>query len=131
MSIQSSFDEPRLNATPLIDVLLVLLVILIMTLPIATHAVKLNLPQRHVGPPPPHITVDIFSDRSIYWDGEPIASLEALTPRFISVARLGNPPVIRITPDRRAPFELVAQVLAAAQRSHVQLLSVTPTPDRW
>jgi biopolymer transport protein ExbD len=128
MSISSNLAEPQMNATPLIDVLLVLLVILIMTLPIATHAVKLNLPQPHEGTPPPVVRVDILSDRSIYWDGEPIASDAVLAQKFLAAANASNPPVVRITPERRTPYERVVQVMAAAQRSHVKLLHLTSIP---
>jgi biopolymer transport protein ExbD len=128
MSISSNLAEPQMNATPLIDVLLVLLVILIMTLPIATHAVKLNLPQPHEGTPPPVVRVDIFSDRSIYWDGEPIASDAVLAQKFLAAANASNPPLIRITPERRTPYERVVQVMAAAQRSHVKFLHLTSIP---
>jgi biopolymer transport protein ExbD len=128
MSLKSDLAEPQINATPLIDVLLVLLVILIITLPIATHAVKLNLPQPHEGTPPPVVSVDILSDRSIYWDGEPIASDAVLTQKFVNVANATNPPVIRITPERRTPYERVVQVMAAAQRAHVKFLSLTSVP---
>ena len=118
--------EPQLNATPLIDVLLVLLVMLIFTIPIATHAVKLNLPQGAKGPPPPAIRITIESDGTIYWDNERLASLNALMPRLKAVASQQNPPLIRVMPDKRARYELVAQVLAAAQRTHVDLLTVAP-----
>ena len=86
MSGHSSVAEPQLNATPLIDVMLVLLVILIITLPVATHAVKLNLPQGHAAAPPPSIRVDIASDGAIYWNGDDVASLEQLSARFATVA---------------------------------------------
>ena len=63
MSGHSHVAEPQLNATPLIDVMLVLLVMLIITLPVATHAVKLNLPQGQAGAPPPSIRLDIVLGR--------------------------------------------------------------------
>jgi biopolymer transport protein ExbD len=129
MSGQSHAAEPQLNATPLIDVLLVLLVMLIFTLPIATHAVRLNLPQGHHGPPQSAITVSIYSDGEIYWNDEHLASLAALTPKFAAVARAADPPRILVAPEKRARYERVAQVLAAAQRSHVEKMSVAPVAD--
>ena len=70
---QSMVAEPQINATPLIDVLLVLLVMLIFTIPVATHAVKLNLPQGPAGTPPPSVRVEIYSDGEMYWNDERVA----------------------------------------------------------
>jgi biopolymer transport protein ExbD len=124
MSVHS-LAEPQINATPLIDVMLVLLVILIMTLPIATHAVKLNLPQGPATTPPPLIRLEISALGDMYWNDDRVESIEAMLPRLAALARQ-NTTVLRVVPDKRARYERVAQVLAAAQRSHVKLLSVAP-----
>jgi len=129
MSDHPHTAEPQVNVTPLIDVMLVLLVILIITLPVATHAVKLNLPQGDSAPPPESVRVGIYSGGELYWNDEHVESLGQLLPRFERVARLANPPVVKVVPDKRAPYERVAQVLAAAQRSRVQLLSIAPIAD--
>lgn len=129
MSSQSLGVEPQLNATPLIDVMLVLLVILIITLPVATHAVKLNLPQGPGTAPQPPIRLDIVSDGAIYWNGTEVASLEQLRVRFAAVAGSSNAPRINVIPEKRARYEVVAQVLALAQRSKVTGLSLSPVPD--
>ena len=57
----------------------------------------------------------------MYWNDEHVESVEQLLPRFEAVARQANPPVVKVVPDKRAPYERVAQVLAAAQRSRVQV----------
>ena len=129
MSGHTSVAEPQLNATPLIDVMLVLLVILIITLPVATHAVKLNLPQGPAMAPPPSIRLDVVSDGSIYWNGTEVASLEQLEARFATLAGSENAPRLNIVPEKRTRYELVAQVLALAQRSRVTKLGLAPVPD--
>jgi biopolymer transport protein ExbD len=129
MSGHTSVAEPQLNATPLIDVMLVLLVILIITLPVATHAVKLNLPQGPAMAPQPSIRLDIVSDGSIYWNGTEVASLEQLEARFATLADSANAPRLNIVPEKRTRYELVAQVLALAQRSRVTALGLAPVRD--
>jgi biopolymer transport protein ExbD len=130
MSGHSQVAEPQLNATPLIDVMLVLLVILIITLPVATHVVKLNLPQGAPKAPPPSIRLDIVADGAIYWNGVEVASLEQLHARFVAVASASVAPRINVVPEKRTRYELVAQVLALAQRSKVTALGLTPVEDR-
>ena len=130
MSVESSGAEPQLNATPLIDVMLVLLVIVIITLPVATHSVKLNLPQGPTAAPQPSIRVDIVADGTIYWNGEELPSLDQLHAKFIAAARDSSPPRIDIVPEKRTRYELVAQVLALAQRARVTALGLTPVEDR-
>jgi biopolymer transport protein ExbD len=119
-----SLAYPEMNATPLIDVLLVLLVMLIFTLPVATHAVKLNLPQRTLGPPSEVIEVHVDFDGQLLWNGKVVEGLEALSSQFRSLAADSNAPRVRIVPDARVRYEHVAHVLAAAQRSGVVKLEV-------
>ena len=131
MPVPSHAAEPQLNATPLIDVLLVLLVMLILTIPIATHNVTLNLPHGTPRPQPfpDLVVVGIDFDGALSWNGEPVASLAALESRLRDAQRQSSPRV-RIDPDARGRYEAVAQVLAAAQRAHVTKLSVLQMPDR-
>jgi biopolymer transport protein ExbD len=119
--------EPQLNATPLIDVLLVLLVMLIFTLPVATHSVRLNLPRDGTGTPPPAVNLEILYRGEIYWNGEHLDSIEALAAKLRAVAH--GDTLVKVSAEKRAPYERVAQVLAAAQRSHVQKLTVLPVAD--
>jgi len=128
---QSHLPEAQLNATPLIDVLLVLLVMLILTVPIATHAVKLELPQGRAATPPPAVQLEILYGGELYWNGQLVESVDALMPKFAALARQTNPPLLKVIPEKRARYEWVAQVLAAAQRSNVQRMSVQPVADYW
>jgi biopolymer transport protein ExbD len=121
----NSLAEPQMNATPLIDVLLVLLVMLIFTLPVATHAVKLNLPQAVGGPLSSSVTVDIDFDGQLYWNGNSLTRTE-LERKFLEVAAALRPPRVKVVPDKRVRYESVAQVLAAAQRLGVSRLEVAP-----
>jgi biopolymer transport protein ExbD len=114
-----------MNATPLIDVLLVLLVMLIFTLPLATHAVKLNLPQAVNGPPPASVTVNIDFDGQLYWNGQSLPR-DQMEKKFRALAAATDPPSVKVIPDKRVRYEDVAQVLAAAQHSGVKGLSVAP-----
>lgn len=121
----NTLAEPQMNATPLIDVLLVLLVMLIFTLPVATHAVKLNLPQAVGGPLSSSVTVDIDFDGQLYWNGNSLTRTE-LERKFLEVAAALRPPRVKVVPDKRVRYESVAQVLAAAQRLGVSKLEVAP-----
>jgi biopolymer transport protein ExbD len=125
----NNLAEPQMNATPLIDVLLVLLVMLIFTLPVATHAVKLNLPQEVrtslSSIVTPTVRVDIDFDGELYWNGDRLPRAE-LEGKFREVAAAARPPRVKVVPDKRVRYEDVAQVLAAAQRLGVGKLEVAP-----
>jgi biopolymer transport protein ExbD len=123
-----SLAEPQMNATPLIDVLLVMLVILIITLPIGTHAVKLNLPQPVPMPtsPPPPILVHIEFDGQLYWNSDRVAGLAALEQKLLAAGAASGNTRVKVVPDKRVHYEIVAQVLAAAQRARIPALEVAP-----
>jgi biopolymer transport protein ExbD len=114
-----------INTTPLIDVMLVLLVTLIVTLPIMTHAVKLDMPNPNAPPPPPDkppevIDLEIDFDGTVVWNGTPVASLQQLEGYFHAETDKDPQPEIHLRPDRRAKYDIVAKVLAAAQRNHMR-----------
>ncbi|MFW2274662.1 ExbD/TolR family protein [Burkholderia orbicola] len=116
-------DEPEvmvdINTTPLIDVMLVLLIMLIITIPIQMHSVKMNLP---VGNPPvpPHppqvVQIDIGADGTVNWNGAAVGGAAALDAKFREVAAEADQDEIRLRPDKSAPYKAVAEVLASAQR---------------
>ena len=129
MSMQTTGDnssgEPMLdvNVTPLIDVMLVLLIMFIITIPIQTHAVKLDLPVNQPNQPPPPIepiknTVVVSSTGQILWNGSPV-SKEQLR-QYLEVTQQMNPiPELHLQPDATARYELVDEVLAITKRAHV------------
>jgi biopolymer transport protein ExbD len=116
-----------INTTPLIDVMLVLLVMLIITIPIQLHAVNLNMP---VGNPPPQLVkpevvkIDIDPSSQIYWNAEAVPSRADLEERLRTIATVDPQPELHIRPDKRAKYDVVAAVLAAAQRLGVTKLGI-------
>jgi biopolymer transport protein ExbD len=122
-----------INTTPLIDVMLVLLVTLIVSLPIMTHAVKLDLPQSKNQPPPdvrPEvIDLEIDFDGTVVWNGTVVPTLQALEGYFHTEAAKEPQPEIHLRPDRRAKYDAVAKVLAAAQRNRMKRIGFVNTGE--
>lgn len=118
-------DEPMMdiNTTPLIDVMLVLLIMFIITLPVMTHAVKLDMPQSKNQPPPDvlvePIQLEVDWDGTVIWNGTPV-QLGALEGYFRVEAAKNPQPEVHVRPNRRAPYDTVAKVLALAQRNNMQ-----------
>ena len=108
----------EMNTTPLIDVMLVLLTLLIITIPIQTHAVKLDMPRPNNAPPPaPPETVELVVDfdGTILWNGSPV-QLTDLDGYLRDAATKDPQPEIHLSPNRLARYEWVTEVLARAQR---------------
>ena len=109
----------EMNTTPLIDVMLVLLVMLIITIPIQLHSVNLEMPSAAALPPPVEprvIRIDVLPGGQLLWNGELLAGREALEARLADAAASADAPEIHLRPDRSAKYDTVAGVLAAAQR---------------
>ena len=124
-----------INTTPLIDVMLVLLIMLILTLPIMTHGVKLDMPNPNAPPPPPQevkpevIDLEIYSDGTIVWNGETVPDYNALNSDFEQSAQKEPQPEIHLRPDRRARYDVVAKVMATAQRNKMIHIGFTNTAE--
>jgi biopolymer transport protein ExbD len=120
----------ELNVTPLIDVLLVLITILILAVPILTQATKLDLPLASPKKSPIIFEyVDIDGTGAVYWNDTLLVDEFAIRKALATIAA-SDERVLRITPERLAPYERVAQVLAAAQRAGVTRLTLTPVANR-
>jgi biopolymer transport protein ExbD len=115
-----------INTTPLIDVMLVLLVMLIITIPIQLHAVNLNMPQGNPPPtePPQVITIDVDFDGTVFWNGDIIKDKAALEQRLTEAAALPVQPEVHLRPNKLAEYKDVAGVMAAAQRLGVTKLGL-------
>ena len=111
---------PTINTTPLIDLLLVLLVMLIVTIPVATHRMPLDLPRPTppLGTPPPVHRLAIDAAGRLSWDGRPIADSE-LAPRLAAMAADPAAPVLHLAADGEARYERVDQTLAMVLRAGI------------
>ena len=126
-------DEPlaAMNVVPLVDVMLVLLVIFIVTAPILTHAVKIDLPKAssHVNiTKPEHIEFGIREDGSLFWNGEAVR-FDQLPQRFAAEAAKQPQPELHIRADRLVPYEEVAKVMAAAAKAGLVRIGFVSEPD--
>ena len=112
-----------INTTPLIDVMLVLLIMFIITIPIQTHAVKMNMPVPNNAAPPPKppeiIRIDVDFDGTIGWNGEVIPDRATLESRLSAVAALPDQPEVHLRPNKLVPYKVVAMIMASAQRLRV------------
>ncbi|MEO7826423.1 MAG: biopolymer transporter ExbD [Allosphingosinicella sp.] len=126
MAMGGSEGEPMMdiNTTPLIDVMLVLLIMFIITIPIQTHAVKLDLPQDQPDQQPPPIDpiknkVVISPGDVVLWNGTPIDLVRLR--QYLDVTQTMNPvPELHLQPEPNARYELVDEVLAVTKRAHVE-----------
>jgi len=111
----------------------VLLVTLIVSLPIMTHAVKLDMPQNNNPPPPDQrpevIDLEIDFDGTVVWNGTVVQSLSQLEGYFGEEAKKDVQPEIHLRPDRRAKYDYVAKVLAAAQRNRMKKIGFVNTSE--
>ena len=130
MSGDSSIAEPQLNATPLIDVMLVLLVIFIITAPLLTHAVKIDLPKAasHANlTRPDHIALSIDSTGQLYWNGERIDRTQ-LAPRMAAAANIEPQPELHLRADQTTQYQALAEVLAAAGKAGLTRIGFVSDP---
>ncbi|MGH8250613.1 MAG: ExbD/TolR family protein, partial [Steroidobacteraceae bacterium] len=120
VSIKGDSADPMVepNVIPLVDIMLVLLIIFIITIPVMTHAVKIDLPRDNPNPPtvPPEVVrIYVEFDGSVLWNGQPIDL--ATFPSYVAIENAKDPqPEIHVDAHRRVPYVYVANVLFTLQR---------------
>ncbi|MBX3637089.1 MAG: biopolymer transporter ExbD [Rubrivivax sp.] len=119
-----------INTTPLIDVMLVLLIMFIVTIPIQTHAVKMNMPVPNNAAPPPVppeiVRIDVDFDGTIGWNGEVIEAGDraAIEQRLYAIAQQADQPEVHLRPNKLVEYKHVAMIMATAQRLGVTKIGI-------
>lgn len=131
-NIDGDDDEimSEINMTPLVDVMLVLLIIFIITVPVLTHSVKIDLPRASNQPNEVQnkpISISVNQQGQIFWDDK-LIDANTLAQQFNQIAQQQPQPEVHIRGDRKVEYEYVMQVMAQAQRSGVQKLGFITEP---
>lgn len=126
ISLSQSRDEPfsEMNTTPLIDVMLVLLIMFMITLPVMTHSVNLNVGGKGGAVPEKPISIGIAFDGVITVNGSEVQNLTELETYLRAEGRQLNQPEVHVRADHRAKYDTVAKVLAIAQRSGLRRIGI-------
>jgi biopolymer transport protein ExbD len=132
MSVGSSEGQSYsdINMTPLIDVMLVLLVIFIITAPLFTHAIRLDLPKVAAAPArqtPQTISLSIDAAGKIYWNGN-VLTLDQMRARFVEAGKAAEQPEIQLRAERSTRYEVIAQVMGAAQQAGLERIGFVTDP---
>lgn len=118
----------EMNTTPLIDVMLVLLIMFIITIPPQTHAVRMNMPVNSQSNPPPKppeiVRIDVDFDGTIGWNGEIVPNRADLQARLYRTAQMPDQPEVHLRPNKLVTYKYVAMVMAEAQRLGVTKIGI-------
>jgi biopolymer transport protein ExbD len=109
----------EMNTTPLIDVMLVLLIMFIITIPIQLHSVNMNMPTGNPPPPlvlPEVVKIDINEQSVVFWNGVALTNQAELEQKLQEVSKMTNQPEIHVRPNKTAKYDIFAYVMTAAQR---------------
>ena len=133
-SLSDSDDDfnPEINTTPLVDVMLVLLIIFIMTIPVMNHAIKIDLPRASDQPDavkPQNIDLSIDAEGKIYWNTE-VIDMNQLNLRIAAEAKKQPQPELHLRAERTTQYEKVAQVMAAAQTGGLSKIGFVTEPTK-
>ncbi len=137
MAISTARSEGQpvcdMNTTPLIDVMLVLLIMFIITIPVMTHAVKVDMPSRREPPqassPPVVVDLEVDFDGTVLWNGSVVPSNQVLEAYLRAEAARETQPEIHLRADSRAKYGAVAVLLASVQRNHLQKIGFVNTAE--
>jgi biopolymer transport protein ExbD len=132
MNVGSNDDDDVMldvNMTPLIDVMLVLIIMFIITIPIPNNAININLPN---GAPPPQsnekppeiINLKLDVQGKIFWNDQPVENKQALERLLMTVAKKSDQDQIKLQPDRMTEYKQVAMVMAMAQRLNISKIGI-------
>jgi biopolymer transport protein ExbD len=122
----------EINVVPLVDVMLVLLVIFIITAPLLTHSVKVDLPKASSNPnitQPDHIEFALREDATLYWNGEPV-TMDELVPRFAATAKESPDIELHIRADKHVHYEHVARVMSLAAKAGLVRIGFVTDPSK-
>jgi biopolymer transport protein ExbD len=136
MSVGSpSSDEDEVNSsintTPLVDVMLVLLIIFLITIPVVTQSIVLSLPKEtNIArqTKPQNIEISVNKDGDVFWNNQPVADNEALFQRLKTVATQNPQPEVHIRGDEKARYESIGRVVFACQRAAIAKISFIAEP---
>lgn len=124
--------KAEINVVPLVDVMLVLLVIFIITAPLLTNSVKVDLPKASSSPnitKPDHVELGIKEDGSLFWNGETVTK-ETLAQRFSIEAKKEPQPEVHIRADKHAQYDYVAQAMSVAARAGLVKIGFVTDPTQ-
>ena len=138
MSIGSDSDEDevlsQINTTPLVDVMLVLLIIFLITIPVVTHTIPVKLPSETNKPyvtKPENINLAVNKEGDVFWNEQPVADSAALLLKLKAVAVMTPQPELHIRGDQTTRYEYIGKVILAAQRAGIVKVGfITQPPAR-
>ena len=123
----------EINTTPLVDVMLVLLILFLITIPVITQSVKVDLPKAANIPTqtkPENINIAVNANGDIFWNTAQVPSQEALLERIKQIAVMDPQPEIHVRGDRATPYEYIGRVVVTCQRGGIQKVGFITEPDR-
>jgi biopolymer transport protein ExbD len=121
----------EINTTPLVDVMLVLLVIFIITAPLITHSIRLDLPDAQAAASSESagtITISIPDSGVVHWNNEPLADQDALRAKLREAAVAQPQPAVHLRADRDTRYQIIAEVMSAAQQAGIRTLAFVTDP---